>query len=115
MMAASVMMLEISVSISSLASTPACFTVSFSRSFMEETLWTDSSLSMLTFSNRASAAPAARPPQKACSFVPPRSITSFAWLEAADAPMKKVAAVGTPRAVAAPTCTALSATLMPVW
>ena len=103
-------MLEISVSISSLASTPACCTVSFSRSFTEFTLRVLSSRSMLTFSNRASAAPAVSPPQKACRLVPPRSITFFAWLAAADAPISQVAAL--PKAA---TCVALSATLMPVW
>ena len=65
MMAVSVRMLEISVSISSLASVPACLAVSRRRSFIPLMDLSESSRSTLNFSNTASAAPAARPPQNA--------------------------------------------------
>ena len=83
MMAASARMLAISVKVSSLASMPACLAVSLSQLFQPVTLLVASRLSMLTFSNTASKAPAAMPPMNACSLEPPRSMMSFAWLAAA--------------------------------
>ena len=77
---------------------------------MDLTLRSLSSRSTLTFSNSASAAPAASPESSACRFVPPRSITSRAWFAAAEAPIRYVA----PGPKSA-TCAALSATLIPVW
>ena len=71
MMAVSDRMLAISVSISSLASVPACWAVARSRSFTLLMVLASSSFSMLNRSNTASAAPAARPPQNAWELLPP--------------------------------------------
>ena len=91
MMAVSDRMLAISVSISSLASVPACWAVARSRSFTLLMVLASSSFSMLNRSNTASAAPAARPPQNAWELLPPRSSTFTACWLAALAPIRYVA------------------------
>ena len=109
MTAVSDRMLATSVNISSLASVPACLAVSRSRSFTLLTLLARSRRSTLNFSNTASAAPAARPPQNACVLLPPRSSTFTACWLAALAPIRYVA-----HGPSRPTCRALSPTDRPV-